>query len=777
MSELQTESPAALAGAHTGQVLCNLEHTEFTTMQAAVEAEAVALTAYEELSSINQWVSWKSLPPLPTSKAKKPRKVPICPETGRAASVDDPSTWDTFNRAIGRKNYDNLSGVGIVLIKANDLTMIDMDGCIDENGEVEPWAAEIVGFQETYCEISPSGKGLRMFARGTLDHAVAASDVGVELYSESRYCTVTGRRLPESPNHIAKAPRTIAALLARVEAMKGRREAERAPLALLEPAPEQSLSERARASAPAYDGGHADGDERAFIESALACIPSDNRDVWLKVGGVLHDTGEPWAKALWEEWARCSSKFNADDQEKTWASFSRPTGRKAGKGTIVYLARQHGFTGTKFDYGPDISPEYLESILGNLDKLVSSSAADVDMAQARDQSPVSNGADSGLKFYFDGEDATTPPPSLVKGLLPFEGIAMIAGQSGAGKTFIACYLAVMLASGKPFFGRKVAERVGVVIVAAEGAATIASRIHAAREDTNSDGELLPIAWLKEVPDLRQPASITQLAGALKARCAYMQAKYGVRLGAVFIDTLNAAFTMQDENSNAEAGAIMRSLHWLSKETGALVLPVHHYGKAAETGPRGASAWRAGCDAVLSVLADRNQITGKVSNRSLALAKSRVGEEGDISAFILQVVSQGLDADNEEITTCTVLPIEAEKIAEKSRKLSRGETAYLDALAVVSDKAEKCRPYGYQGPEIAAVDREAIRAEFYASWPADGATEKQKEEAKRKAFARGERGLLDRRQIMLRQVGGREMVWRLNEEFPQTSGTPDRKDTP
>jgi RecA-family ATPase len=60
----------------------------------------------------------------------------------------------------------------------------------------------------------------------------------------------------------------------------------------------------------------------------------------------------------------------------------------------------------------------------------------------------------------------------VKGLIPPGDVAFIGGQSGAGKTFIAIYLAVSLASGRAFFGRRVKERVGVAILAAEGAATI-----------------------------------------------------------------------------------------------------------------------------------------------------------------------------------------------------------------------------------------------------------------------------------------------------------------
>lgn len=241
---------------------------------------------------------------------------------------------------------------------------------------------------------------------------------------------------------------------------------------------------------------------------------------------------------------------------------------------------------------------------------------------------------------FDGDAALAPERMLVKRLIPYDGIAFLGGQSGSGKTFVSIDLAVSLASGEPFFGQKVCERVGVVIVAAEGGGTIANRVHVARNE-KAHGEILPIAWLTASPDLSNPWELPGFIAKLKAIGAKMQETHGVRLGAVIIDTLAAAFGLKDENDNSEAARAIRQMHAISNALGAVVLPVHHYGKSEETGLRGASAWRAGADVVLSVTADRNQITGKVSNRRLSLAKARSGEEGEIGGFELQFVRIGM----------------------------------------------------------------------------------------------------------------------------------------
>jgi hypothetical protein len=104
--------------------------------------------------------------------------------------------------------------------------------------------------------------------------------------------------------------------------------------------------------------------------------------------------------------------------------------------------------------------------------------------------------------------------------------------------------------------------------------------------------------------------------------------------------LSASCDIQDENDNSEAAQVGKQLHRLADETGTVVIPTHHYGKAQETGLRGASAWRALCDVVWSSIGDRNHLTGEIKNRKFALAKSRDDFEGEISGFDLSFVELG-----------------------------------------------------------------------------------------------------------------------------------------
>ncbi|KNY19135.1 hypothetical protein AKJ13_29420 [Methylobacterium sp. ARG-1] len=327
-------------------------------------------------------------------------------------------------------------------------------------------------------------------------------------------------------------------------------------------------------------------------------------------------------------------------------------------------------------------------------------------------------------FTFDGEVPADPPRYLVKHLLPAEGVAMLGGQSGAGKTFTAVDLAVSLATEQPFFGRRIVEPVGTLILAAEGAGTLAGRIEAARK-ARASGEHLPIAWMGAVPNLADPEEVKGLLPKIRAVDARMRKMFDVRLGVIIIDTLAAAFALKDENDAAEAQQALRHMRMLGEPLGALVMPVHHYGKSEETGLRGSSAYRGGADAVLSVLADRNQVTGEVTTRSLNLAKTRCGEEGPIAAFSLRFTQLGIDEDGDPFGACVIDPA-LDQPPPSTRKAPQKDPLPIVALKGAFDEvmlthSRDVKVRG-QGATVQAITVEELRPEFrrrYATGETDG----------------------------------------------------------
>jgi putative DNA primase/helicase len=168
--------------------------------------------ALEELQAYAQWCCWRygSLD-LVTGKRKK---IPINPRTGANADHSDPLTWAFYDEALTfRASARVCDGIGFVF--HNDYTGIDLDGCRDpETGRIEEWAWEIIRAIASYTEISVSGKGVHIIAKGTIPAGVKRLLDGhkVEMYSTRRFFTWSGEQLPGTPNTIEDRQSEITAL-------------------------------------------------------------------------------------------------------------------------------------------------------------------------------------------------------------------------------------------------------------------------------------------------------------------------------------------------------------------------------------------------------------------------------------------------------------------------------------------------------------------------------------------------------------------------------------
>ena len=136
----------------------------------------------DELRARPQWVVWKAV-------GEKPDKVPYSAKTGRKASSTDLMTWSTFEEALGAYEKDGYAGVGFVFCSGDPYAGIDLDGCVDENGEIAVWAREIVRYLDSYTELSATGSGLHIVVRGDVPNRRKGD---VEVYSSKRFFTVTG---------------------------------------------------------------------------------------------------------------------------------------------------------------------------------------------------------------------------------------------------------------------------------------------------------------------------------------------------------------------------------------------------------------------------------------------------------------------------------------------------------------------------------------------------------------------------------------------------------
>ncbi len=350
------------------------------------------------------------------------------------------------------------------------------------------------------------------------------------------------------------------------------------------------------------------------------------------------------------------------------------------------------------------------------------------------------------------------PRELIKKMLPAEGVVITGGQPSAGKTFIEMHKAVCLAADLPFFGRKIVERVGTAFVAAEGRAIIPNRFGAALAK-QSITKKLPIAWINQLPDFSSVDGIKMFIQQLKALNERFQGDFGARLGQVTIDTIAASFNMKDEDDNAEATKVCNIMRTIGNEIGALMAPVHHFGKSADAGLRGASAWKGSADLVMGVLADIDLHTGHVSNRELVCAKARDGEQGPISPFDLEFVALGLDADGEIYGSCCVVPAEAQSRFDKTMPRTKGQRAILDAIAEVLDGRGTIITPRAAMPPVKAAKVIDVREEFDRRYVVDEADHVKAADAKRKAFKRA-LDHLSPSQFGAGSADGADWIWKI-----------------
>lgn len=134
----------------------------------------------QEIQVLNQWVCSRS-------DSKIPRKA----FSNTPASSTDPSTWSSFETAIGAVADGRYDYVGFVF-HGNGIVGVDIDDGYDEEGFLTPLAADIIGRCESYTERSKSGRGVHILLRGDLPFKGKNNRNGVEIYKTARYFIMTG---------------------------------------------------------------------------------------------------------------------------------------------------------------------------------------------------------------------------------------------------------------------------------------------------------------------------------------------------------------------------------------------------------------------------------------------------------------------------------------------------------------------------------------------------------------------------------------------------------
>jgi hypothetical protein len=156
-----------------------------------------------ELAALPQWVVTYILD-----------KIPLDPKSGLRAAVDDPSTWGTFEIASAcLANHPGLT-LGFVLTPEDPYVCIDLDTYKTNDPAIIQRHKDIYEAFNSYSELSPKG-GVHIWVKGQLSAGKKLSKEFIEVYSFSRYITITGKVVNPAP--ITERQNELEALVGHIE--------------------------------------------------------------------------------------------------------------------------------------------------------------------------------------------------------------------------------------------------------------------------------------------------------------------------------------------------------------------------------------------------------------------------------------------------------------------------------------------------------------------------------------------------------------------------------
>lgn len=144
----------------------------------------------EELKVLNQWVLWRYESP----NGGKYTKIPYHHSGRFKARTTDIQTWSFFDEVIDviddpiKTASMDWQGIGFVFTDDDPYIFIDLD----EKGDTDLKNEILEKFKGTYTETSPSGKGLHIICKSSVNDFKGMNRNGIEIYAKERYSTFTG---------------------------------------------------------------------------------------------------------------------------------------------------------------------------------------------------------------------------------------------------------------------------------------------------------------------------------------------------------------------------------------------------------------------------------------------------------------------------------------------------------------------------------------------------------------------------------------------------------
>jgi hypothetical protein len=393
------------------------------------------------LTAQPRWVLWREV-----MRGNRVTKEPWRCDGSAPASSTTPQHWSTFAEvdAAFRRDPRSWHGTGIVLGplygQGEYLSGLDLDSCLDD-GALALWARPFIGVLDTYWEVSPSGGGVKAFFRINQDdlpafrHALGLRDdewgrkrtfgttpngeahaPAAELYISGRYFTVTGNRLPEAPEHVARLGPDA---LRRLADLMGRRDGER--------------------SAREWDAPRGNG-------------PIDEAALRKKLADALRRSAK--LAARWGGAKEGLTDATRSGFDMSLGAMLKLRGFSFAETRALLIANGHGGGAEKAADGEE---RYFERIWGRSEAEAPEDAPEGAEGASEQDARADAGAvppGDGFVILRPSEWTEPPPPQewIVKDWIPRGVVTGLYGDGGIGKTLIAQQLLTCVGGGVPWLG-------------------------------------------------------------------------------------------------------------------------------------------------------------------------------------------------------------------------------------------------------------------------------------------------------------------------------------
>lgn len=274
---------------------------------------------------------------------------------------------------------------------------------------------------------------------------------------------------------------------------------------------------------------------------------------------------------------------------------------------------------------------------------------------------------------------------LVKDILPFGGFHNLFGPSSSYKSFVAFYLAVMIATGQQAFGKDTTQG-SVVYVAGEGKTGFLARRNALFSQYS-------IAQGSPIHVLSDQVNLQSTADDAKKLVATIQALQ-IQPVLIVIDTLNRSFGGGNENNSDDMGRFMGIITAIQQGLNTAVMIVHHTGKDETKGARGHSSLYAAIDAEIQVT-KLNGLGDDDRRGTIKVTKQKDSEDGQEFHYgldLIQTKPGNLVTGKDAVTSLVVVPKDAVASTKASAgassvKLTKNEKRLLEAFDAVMNDGE------------------------------------------------------------------------------------------